>query len=119
MLKDVVALVVQSVGGAAASTANTAVDAAKGGHIALGGYNFYLSPCRPFLTYSTGGIVFQFAAVVVYMLLSTEFFIRFLLKKPFPGREDTLNSSGQPVLDSRTKQMVIGVGLSTLAMFIR
>lgn len=67
----------------------------------------------------TGGIVFQFAAVVVYMILSTEFFTRFLLKKPFPGREDTLDNGGLPVLDSKTKQMVFGVGLSTLAMFIR
>lgn len=66
-----------------------------------------------------GGIAFQFAAIVVYMLLSTEFFIRFLLKKPFPGREDTLNSAGLAVLDFKTKQMVLGVGLSTLAMFIR
>jgi len=98
---DVIALVVQSIGGASASEATTQVAAARGGHIAL------------------GGIAFQFAAIVVYMLLSTEFFIRFLLKKPFPGREDTLNNGTLPVLDSRTKQMIFGVGLSTLAMFIR
>ncbi|KAF9784938.1 RTA1-domain-containing protein, partial [Thelephora terrestris] len=98
---DVVALVVQSIGGAMASEAKTASGAQTGGHIAL------------------GGIAFQFAAVVVYMLLSTEFFVRFLLKKPFPGREDTIYGAPPSVLDSRTKQMIVGVGLSTLAMFIR
>lgn len=98
---DVVALVVQSIGGATASQASTASGAATGGHIAL------------------GGIAFQFAAIVVYMLLSTEFLIRFLLKKPFPGREDTLDGVHPFVLDSKTRQMIYGVGLSTLAMFIR
>jgi hypothetical protein len=74
---------------------------------------------RPPLKVIAGGIAFQFAAVVVYMLLSTEFFVRFLLKKPFPGREDTIYGAPPSVLDSRTKQMIVGVGLSTLAMFIR
>jgi len=98
---DVIALVVQSVGGAAASEANTASGAATGGHIAL------------------GGIAFQFAGIVVFMLLSAEFFIRFLLKKPFPGREDTLNNGSLSVLDPKIKQMIFGVSLSTLTMFIR
>lgn len=66
-----------------------------------------------------GGIVFQFAAVVVYMLLTIEFLTRFALKKPFSGREDTLNGSRMTVLDSKTKQMIAGVGFSSLAMFIR
>lgn len=66
-----------------------------------------------------GGIVFQFAAVVVYMLLTTEFLVRFALKKPFAGREETLNGARMIVLDSKTKQMIAGVGLSSLAMFIR
>ena len=71
------------------------------------------------LTGTTGGIAFQFAAIVVYMLLSTEFLIRFLLRKPFPGREDTLDGVPPSILDSKTRQMIYGVGLSTLAMFIR
>lgn len=76
-------------------------------------------PRGPSLTRIIGGIVFQFAAVVCYMLLTTEFLIRFALNKPFPGREDTLNGARVTVLDSRTKQMIIGAGLSSLAMFIR
>jgi len=98
---DVIALVIQSIGGGMASSANTNSGAATGGHIAL------------------GGIVFQFAAVVVYMLLTIEFLVRFALKKPFSGREDTLNGARMTVLDSKTKQMILGVGFSSLAMFIR
>ncbi|KAF9647189.1 RTA1-domain-containing protein [Thelephora ganbajun] len=98
---DVIALVIQSIGGAMASTANTASGSATGGHIAL------------------GGIAFQFAAIVIYMLLSIEFLIRFALKKPFSRREDTLNGTRLSVLDSKTKQMIVGAGLSSLAMFIR
>ena len=71
------------------------------------------------LTDIVGGIIFQFVAVVVYMLLTIEFLIRFALKKPFSGREDTLNGTRPTVLDSKTKQMIFGVGLSSLAMFIR
>ena len=70
-------------------------------------------------TSTIGGIAFQLAAVVVYILLTIEFLIRFALKKPFSRREDTLNGARPSVVDSKTKQMIIGVGLSSLAMFIR
>ena len=67
-----------------------------------------------------GGIIFQFVAVVVYLLLTIEFLVRFALKKPFSGRrEDTLNGMPPAALDSKTKQMIFGVLLSSLAMFIR
>ena len=101
-----------------ASSANTTSGSETGGHIALG-------KCPPpslyrlLLTDIVGGIIFQFVAVVVYMLLTIEFLIRFALKKPFSGREDTLNGTRPTVLDSKTKQMIFGVGLSSLAMFIR
>jgi len=98
---DVIALVIQSIGGGMASSAATAAGAQTGGRIAL------------------GGIVFQFASVVVYMLLTIEFLTRFALKKPFSRREETLNGGRMIVLDSKTKQMILGVGLSSLAMFIR
>ena len=101
-----------------ASDADTLSDANKGGYIALGELLF-LSPHRPFLTIIVGGIGFQFVAVVVYMLLTTEFLIRFTLNKPFPRREDTLNGAWLSVLDSKTKQMVLGVGLSSFAVLVR
>jgi len=98
---DVIALVIQSIGGGMASTDNTNSGAETGGHVAL------------------GGIIFQFVAVCVYMILTFEFLIRFTLKKPFSGREDTLNGGHPTVLDSKIKQLVFGVILSSVAMFIR
>lgn len=101
-----------------ASSANTASGSETGGHIALG--KCFSSPShKPLFTDITGGIVFQFAAVVVYMLLSIEFLVRFALKKPHSGREDTLDGPRPSTLDSKTKQMILGAGLSSLAMFIR
>jgi len=102
-----------------ASSSDTASGAQTGGHIALGKRHFP-SPHRLLLThYMVGGIVFQFVAIVVYMLLTIEFLVRFALKKPFSRREDTLNGVRVIALDSKTKQMICGVGLSSLAMFIR
>jgi len=101
-----------------ASSSDTPSGAATGGNIALGKYLFP-SPHRPSLTDIIGGIIFQFVAVVVYMLLTAEFLVRFALKKPFSGREDTLNGARPSTLDSKTKQMILGAGLSSLAMFIR
>jgi len=106
-----------------ASSANTQSGSDTGGHIALGKCPFP-PPHRPLLTDAIGGIVFQFAAVVVYMLLTIEFLVRFALNKPFSGREDTLNEDTLngprlSTLDSKTKQMILGVGLSSLCMFIR
>ena len=101
-----------------ASSSSTTSGSQTGGHIALGRYLF-LSPHRSPLTDIVGGIVFQFVAVVVYMLLTIEILIRFALKKPFSRREETLDDARITVLDSKTKQMTFGVGLSSLAMFIR
>jgi len=101
-----------------ASSANTPSGSETGGHIALGEYLFP-PPHKPLLTDIIGGIVFQFAAVVVYMLLTIEFLVRFALNKPFSSREDTLDGPRLSTLDSKTKQMILGAGLSSLAMFIR
>jgi hypothetical protein len=101
-----------------ASSADTQSGANTGGRIALGRCHFP-TPHRSSLTDTVGGIIFQFVAVVVYMLLTTEFLIRFALKKPFSRREETLDEARMTVLDSKTKQMILGVGLSSLAMFIR
>lgn len=102
-----------------ASSSNTSSGSQTGGHIALGKCRFPPSH-RSLLTCDiAGGIVFQFAAVVVYMVLTIEFLIRFALNKPFSRREDTLDTARTTVLDSKTKQMILGVLLSSLAMFIR
>ena len=102
-----------------ASAATTPDGSEEGGHIALG-KRLFRSPRSPLLTGIPGGIIFQFIATVVYMFLTTEFLVRFTLKKPFSRREDTLSEDAQvPVLDSKTKQMIFGVGLSSVAMFVR
>ena len=102
-----------------ASSANTPSGSETGGNIALGKC-LLPPPHRSSLTGIVGGIIFQFVAVVVYMLLTIEFLIRFALKKPFSRREETLDDARHiTVLDSKTKQMIFGVGLSSLAMFIR
>lgn len=98
---DVIALVVQSIGGAIASLAKNTKDADKGGHIAL------------------GGIVFQFAAIVVYMLLTTEFLIRYYLNKPFRHLDTFIGTSSPVGSKSKTNQMIFGVCFSSLCMFIR
>ena len=52
------------------------------------------------------------------MLLTTEFLIRFYLDKPFPNRANTFIGK-KAVVDSKMKQMIFGVYLSSLCMFIR
>ncbi|CAE6519823.1 unnamed protein product [Rhizoctonia solani] len=61
---DVTALVIQAVGGAMASIAETPDDAERGGRIML------------------GGIIIQLVAVVVYSILGIEFVVRFSLDRP-------------------------------------
>ncbi|KAF9781599.1 RTA1-domain-containing protein [Thelephora terrestris] len=97
---DVIALIVQSVGGAIASANKGATDADRGGHIAL------------------GGIVFQFAAIVVYMALTIEFLVRFYLDKPFHRLNDTFIKTSSTV-DSKTSQMIFGVFFSSFCISIR
>ena len=79
-------------------------------------------PHRPLLTDAIGGIVFQFVALVVYLVITTEFLVRFALDEPFSRREDTEDTLNGPrlfTLDSKTKQMIFGLSLSSLCMFIR
>lgn len=97
---DVVALIIQSGGGAMASLADNLVDANRGGRVAL------------------GGIVFQFASIVVYMLLTSEFLIRYYLNKPFRHHEEKF-SKAPSTIDSKTIQMIFAVCFGSLCMFIR
>jgi len=62
---DVIALIVQAIGGASASAAaQQRRDASKGGNIML------------------GGIAFQMASITIYVACATEFLIRFIWNKP-------------------------------------
>ncbi|KAH8116115.1 RTA1 like protein [Phellopilus nigrolimitatus] len=97
---DVVALTVQSVGGASASEAAETVNgnAETGGHIML------------------GGIVIQMIAITIYVSLAAEFLIRYYTRRPI-RQGDT--DEEENALDRKSKLMIFGLGFSTLCIFIR
>ncbi|EJD04117.1 RTA1-domain-containing protein [Fomitiporia mediterranea MF3/22] len=95
---DVVALVIQAVGGATASSAaDGSGDATTGGNIML------------------GGIVFQLIAITIYIILGIEFFYRYLSDKP--RRQEAIATRGS--FDRRIQLMVIGLSFSTSCLLIR
>ncbi|PCH37953.1 RTA1-domain-containing protein [Wolfiporia cocos MD-104 SS10] len=95
---DIVALVVQAVGGGAASAAvNQDKNPNNGGHIML------------------AGIVFQMAAITVYMLLAGEFILRYLYNKPIRGSA----AAAPGVLTPRMKQMLFALTFSSLCIYVR
>ncbi|CAE6521803.1 unnamed protein product [Rhizoctonia solani] len=102
---DIVALVVQAVGGAKASLAVQLrnEDPEKGARIMV------------------GGIIFQMAAITVYTLLAAEFLLRYHFDRPVratmsPGSETTRS---KPQLDTRITLMILGLSISTLFIYIR
>ncbi|KAL5519103.1 hypothetical protein ACEPAH_786 [Sanghuangporus vaninii] len=96
---DVVALVVQAVGGALASSASQedGGDPTTGGNIML------------------GGIVLQLVSITIYTALGVEYFYRYLTDRPirnsFPAKKG--------VFDLRVRLMVYALALSTTCLFIR
>lgn len=97
---DVVALVVQAIGGGQASKAlQTGVgDPEVGGHIML------------------AGIVIQLVAITIYVSLAIEFLYRYYTKKPLRKPADT---DVEGPLDTKIKLMIFGLCLSTSCIFIR
>jgi len=118
---DVVALIIQAVGGASASRAvKNGEDPEKGGHVML------------------GGIVFQMIAIVFYTILALEFLARVILRRPVHPRakDHSTSSEPKPVVElgngssnssnqddsvpwKKVKLVVIGLGFSTLCIFVR
>ncbi|KAG8773588.1 hypothetical protein FRC12_002452 [Ceratobasidium sp. 428] len=97
---DLVALVIQAVGGARASVAvQTRGDPEKGARIMV------------------AGIIFQLAAITVYTLLAAEFLLRYHFDRPVRRREQTSESKAR--LDTRLSFMVLGLFISTLFIYIR
>lgn len=123
LFQDLIALIVQAVGGAKASMASGPADTELGGHIALGESRLPLPLCHSGMrwvlnVYPAGGIAFQFGAIVIYMTITCEFLIRYYLDRPFPRRRDTF--IGKLLgLDSKTKQMIFGALASSFCMFMR
>jgi hypothetical protein len=132
--QDLVALVVQGIGGGTASSADgDSAQAEKGGKIML------------------GGIAFQLAAIIIYVFLASEFFARWALDKPVrnapaqdikaaeagvvrPSTHSHLSDSSATIeaetstkagglqtegLNRRAKIMIAGLAFSTVCILIR
>ncbi|KAH7096280.1 RTA1 like protein-domain-containing protein [Auriculariales sp. MPI-PUGE-AT-0066] len=95
---DAIALVVQAVGGGQAAAAITLPAANRGANVML------------------GGIVFQFVAIILYVGLAMEFFVRYWLDKPIR----TQNAATRLVkLDRKLQMMSFGLAFDTLFILIR
>ncbi|KAH9911068.1 RTA1 like protein-domain-containing protein, partial [Fomitopsis serialis] len=94
---DVIALIVQALGGAAAAAA---VDNGKN---PKAGSDIMLA-----------GIIFQTAAITLYVLLATEFFLRYFYDKPLRGRE---NVETGYALESKLQQMIAALVFSSLTWY--
>jgi len=101
---DLIALGVQGAGGGLAASAAGSNDPAKspdkGGHIML------------------VGIIIQMIAVTIYMFLAIEFILRYVKDKPFE-RPNNLPPTGNYYLDSKMKMMLLGLGISSVLIYIR
>ncbi|KAJ7780439.1 RTA1 like protein-domain-containing protein [Mycena olivaceomarginata] len=95
---DIIALLVQAAGGSIAAAATTPDRAQLGAHNML------------------GGIIFQFAAMVAYCVLTTEFLVRYAQDRPLRLH---IRTRDQPVLQPGTKHMIYAVAFSTLVLSIR
>jgi len=123
---DVLALVIQAAGGGIASSANTDSGSKLGANVML------------------AGIFLQMVTLIVYVLLATEFLLRFHLQRPLnstgspsrsssldemdtvtaqktwiPGQESGRVVDGRGVMSTRTGLMVLGLTISTVFVFVR
>jgi hypothetical protein len=131
---DIIALIVQAVGGASASGAaeshHSAVMARFLGLISLCATNFEQGG-----NIMLGGIAFQMVGITIYVALASEFFWRYFTRRPIrtvgaAPSDHTLAfkespSDEKPTLDlgmalsRRLKLMIFGLLFSTLVIFIR
>ncbi|KAJ7247401.1 RTA1 like protein-domain-containing protein [Mycena haematopus] len=93
---DIIALLVQAAGGSIAASATTVARTKLGAHTML------------------AGILFQFAAMVIYSCLASHFLVRYATDRPVK-----VPTADRPVLDFATKRMICAVAFSTLVLFIR
>ncbi|KAI1787347.1 RTA1-domain-containing protein [Ganoderma leucocontextum] len=96
--QDIIALVIQAVGGESASTAvQTGRDSETGGHIML------------------AGVSFQMAALVVYVVLASEFILRYAYDHPFERYGDSMVARRKT--DKKMKLMLLGLVLEAVFLF--
>ncbi|KAJ6470863.1 RTA1 like protein-domain-containing protein [Mycena sanguinolenta] len=93
---DLIALVVQGVGGGMASSANTLAGANKGANVML------------------GGIGFQFAVIIIFTALASDFSLRYMRNKPIRTSE-----APRGALTLRLKLMASALAFSTVVLIVR
>ncbi|KAJ7059469.1 RTA1-domain-containing protein [Mycena amicta] len=103
---DIVALVIQGLGGGIASAADTLAGANRGANIML------------------GGIGFQFAVVIIFSILVTDFLLRYLRNAPWRSTSSTSSTStllipSRGPLTTRTKLILSALSFSSIVLFIR
>ncbi|KAG8738022.1 hypothetical protein FRC11_001670 [Ceratobasidium sp. 423] len=100
---DVTALVIQAVGGAMASIADTLDGAERGGRIML------------------GGIIIQLVAVILYTILGLEFVIRFSLDRPARSKvmSEQRKHAGWINVPNGIVWMLVGLAIATVFIIIR
>lgn len=97
---DFVALVIQALGGAVASTA-----ASKN------------TDPRPGSNLMLAGIVFQLVAITVYMLLAAEFILRSVYDRPIKAGDS--NGRRNADMDRKMKAMLAALAISSVCIYIR
>ncbi|KAF8991638.1 RTA1-like protein [Cyathus striatus] len=104
---DIIALVLQGLGGGMASSAQTPEQAQSGSHVML------------------GGIFLQLIAIILYAALGIEFFVRYFQDKPLrvtssmPYTESGQSIPARGELTRRLLFMNIALAFSTTCLFIR
>ncbi|KAJ7699336.1 RTA1 like protein-domain-containing protein [Mycena rosella] len=93
---DVIALVVQGVGGGIASSANDLAGANVGANVML------------------GGIAFQFVVIILFSALACDFVQRYVRERPVRAE-----SSARGVLTLRLKLMLVALAFATTTLFVR
>ncbi|KAF8144342.1 RTA1 like protein-domain-containing protein [Mycena galopus ATCC 62051] len=95
---DIIALVVQGVGGGIASSANTLAGANVGANVML------------------GGIGFQFVVIIVFTTIACDFTRRYIFNKPIRPRPQ---GCARGILTPRLKLMLVALAFSTVVLTAR
>ncbi|EJD05484.1 RTA1-domain-containing protein [Fomitiporia mediterranea MF3/22] len=99
---DILALIIQAFGGAKASHAvSNHEDPEPGAHIML------------------IGIVLQMVAITFFVLLASEFFIRYYTRRPIRLRSYLAVDPSNRRIDRKMQLMIMGLGFTTVCIFIR
>ncbi|KAH9912224.1 RTA1 like protein-domain-containing protein [Fomitopsis serialis] len=116
---DVIALVIQAVGGVFASTAVARGESAQnGGHIMLAGICFQLGAFSKVASACRSWIYPPAVAITFYMILASEFVVRCLLDKPLRAGDKTVKPATH-TLDRKHAIMLGALAFASICIYIR